>query len=87
MRKLPWRIPRLAANFAALSAAEFISKILVALAFAYLARVLGPEIYGHLEFTLAIIFLFSLVVDTGLGTFGAREIAKNTVDVHQLHHH
>ncbi len=87
MRKLSWRIPRLAANFAALSAAEFVSKILVALAFAYLARVLGPEIYGHLEFTLAIIFLFSLVVDTGLGTYGAREIAKDAVDIKFITRH
>ena len=87
MRKLPWRLPRLAANFAALSAAEFISKILVALAFAYLARVLGPEVYGHLEFTLAIIFLFTLVVDTGLGTYGAREIAKDAVDIKFIARH
>jgi len=87
VRKLSWRVPRLAANFAALSAAEFISKILVALAFAYLARVLGPEVYGHLEFTLAIIFLFSLVVDTGLGTYGAREIAKDAVDIKFITRH
>jgi len=71
------RFPRLATNYALLSGAEFISKVLGAIAFAYLARVLGPQSYGYLEFIIAIIFFFTLVVDSGLGSYGAREIAKD----------
>lgn len=68
---------RLAANYIILSGAEMVSKLLTALAFAFLARVLGPEGYGVLEFTLAILFIFNLLVDSGLSSYGAREIAKD----------
>jgi O-antigen/teichoic acid export membrane protein len=56
----------------------------VAVAFAYLARVLGPQGYGNLEFTLAIIFFFTLLVDIGLSAYGAREIAKDEGTVPRL---
>lgn len=74
-RMLP--VPRLAANFALLSGGECISKLFALAAFAYLARALGPASFGHLEFTLAIIFFFALLVDCGLSSYGAREIAKD----------
>ena len=70
-------LPRLATNYAILSGTELISKLLSAIAFAYLARVLGPLNYGYLEFTLAIIFFFTLLVDCGLSSIGAREFAKD----------
>ncbi len=41
---------RLGKNYLVLSAAEFTSKALTAVAFAYMARIFGPEIYGQLEF-------------------------------------
>jgi O-antigen/teichoic acid export membrane protein len=81
------RFPRLATNYALLSGAEFISKVLGAIAFAYLARVLGPQSYGYLEFIIAIIFFFTLVVDSGLGSYGAREIAKDTSGYDRLTTH
>jgi O-antigen/teichoic acid export membrane protein len=68
---------RLAVNYALLSAGEFIAKIFGLLAFAYLARVLGPQHYGYLEFTIALVFAFTLVVDCGLSAYTAREIAKD----------
>ena len=71
------RLPRLAANYALLSAGEFIAKIFGLIAFAYLARVLGPQHYGYLEFTIALVFAFTLVVDCGLSAYAAREIAKD----------
>lgn len=71
------RVPRLAANYVLLSAGEFIAKIFGLIAFAYLARVLGPQHYGYLEFTIALIFFFTLVVDCGLSAYVAREIAKD----------
>ena len=37
--------PRLALNYVLLSGGELVAKVLGALAFAYLARVLGPQVY------------------------------------------
>ncbi len=37
---------------------------------------LGPAAYGNFEFTLALMTFFALSADLGLGTYGAREIAK-----------
>lgn len=76
MPQLSTSKPRLAANYVLLSGAEFVSKILAALAFAYLARVLGPQSYGYLEFVIAIAFILTLLVDSGLNSYGAREIAR-----------
>jgi O-antigen/teichoic acid export membrane protein len=67
----------LAANYATLSAAELLSKVLTAIAFVYLARVLGPQNYGFLEFSLALLVILTLAVDSGLNSYGAREIAKD----------
>ena len=71
------RMPRLATNYVILSGGEFISKVLAAVALAYLARVLGPESYGSLEFAIAIYFVVHLFVDSGLSYIGARELAKD----------
>jgi O-antigen/teichoic acid export membrane protein len=70
-------VSRIVASFVVLCGGESIGKILALAAFAYLARILEPEAFGHLEFTLAIMFLFTLAVDCGLGPYGAREIAKD----------
>ena len=67
----------LARNFLLLSAGELAAKLLTFAAFVYLARVLGPERSGSLEFVLAIMVFFTLAVDLGLGTYGAREIARD----------
>ena len=46
-------------NFLFLGAGEFASKVFGFLAFAYLARVLGPREFGQIEFALAlIVFLY-----------------------------
>ena len=68
---------RLAANYLYLAAGECAAKLLTFIAFSYLARTLGPERYGNLEFTLALMVFFTLPADLGLGSYGAREIAKN----------
>jgi O-antigen/teichoic acid export membrane protein len=67
----------LAKNFFILGLGEFASKVCGFVAFAYLARVLGPQEFGQLEFALALIFFLALVVDCGLGSYGAREIARD----------
>jgi O-antigen/teichoic acid export membrane protein len=78
------RLPRLAVNFAILAGGELLSKLFTALAFAYLARVLGPADYGQLEFALAIIMFLTVLVDGGLSPYGAREIAKDPGAAHRL---
>jgi O-antigen/teichoic acid export membrane protein len=78
------RTPRLAVNFTILSSGECLSKLFALVAFAYLARILGPREFGHLELTLAIIFFFTLLVDCGLTPYGAREIAKDNDAVAHL---
>jgi O-antigen/teichoic acid export membrane protein len=68
---------KLALNFILLSGGEALSKVFAFVAFAYLARRLGPDIYGDIEFALAVAMFFSLIVEGGLGILGAREIAKD----------
>jgi O-antigen/teichoic acid export membrane protein len=82
-------IPRapLVRNFLFLGAGEFASKVFSFLAFAYLARVLGPREFGQIEFALALIVFFTLLVDCGLGPYGAREIAKDESAVGRLATH
>jgi O-antigen/teichoic acid export membrane protein len=87
MRKLISIIPRLATNYFILSGAELFSKILATIAFAYLARALGPQIYGYLEFVLALALIGTLLVDFGLSSIGAREIAKDTESTKRLFVH
>ena len=45
-------------------------------AFVYLARVLGPDNFGFVEFAGAVLLCASLIVDQGFSLYGAREIAK-----------
>jgi PST family polysaccharide transporter len=63
-------------NFLSLAGAEAISKLVTFAAFAYLARVAGPEGFGYLEFAGAALFCAGLIVEQGFGSYGAREIAK-----------
>ena len=59
-------ISRLSYNYLALSGAEFVSKALTAVAFAFMARIFGPELYGQLEFSIAnslsVFFILSTAV-------------------------
>ncbi len=68
---------RLAANFVFLAGGECIAKVLTFATFVYLGRVLGPELYGRLEFVLATMVFFTLAVDFGLGIYAARELARH----------
>jgi O-antigen/teichoic acid export membrane protein len=63
-------------NFISLASAELISKLLTFAAFAYVARVVGPDGFGYLEFAGAVLICAGLVIDQGFGPYGAREIAK-----------
>lgn len=52
-----------------------ISRIVAFLAFARLARTLGPQNYGLVEYVVGLAMLFGAAVETGLGTVGIRRIA------------
>jgi PST family polysaccharide transporter len=73
------KITVLAKNLVVLGIGEFASKVCGFAAFAYLARVLGPKEFGQIEFALAVTVFFTLLVDSGLGTYGAREVAKGEI--------
>ena len=77
---------RLAINFLFLTAGECFAKLLTFASFSYLARVLGPQNYGFLEFTLAVMVFFTLPVDLGLGAYGTREIARDRSRASRLLH-
>src|ERR1700691_3484589 len=77
---------RLAINLVWLSLGEFTAKLLTFAAFSHLARTLGPGEYGFIEFTLAVMVFFSLPVDLGLGSYGAREIARHPESATRLLH-
>jgi len=68
--------PRLARNFLLLSSAEFLSKLFMLGAYAWLGRALGPADYGNLEFAAGATVVLLLFVEMGTGSYGARELAK-----------
>jgi O-antigen/teichoic acid export membrane protein len=63
-------------NFLSLAGGESVSKLLTFAAFAYLARVLGPDGFGLVEFAGSVMLCAGLIVDQGFGPYGAREIAR-----------
>lgn len=67
---------KLLGNFLSLAGAETVSKILTFAAFAYLARTLGAENFGLVEWAGAVMLCAGLIVDQGFGFYGAREISK-----------
>ncbi|MBN1999811.1 flippase [candidate division KSB1 bacterium] len=68
---------RIAGNLFYLFAGEFFSSGLAFLSAVYLARILTDEGFGYWAFVQSIVLYLALVVDLGLSTFGAREIAHN----------
>ena len=68
---------QLSVNYSILFIAEAFSKLFGFIAFAYIARTFGPNYYGYLEFTIAVVFIFNLIVDSGFWKLGVREIAKD----------
>lgn len=68
-------------NLLSLIFANILTKALAFLGVAYLARVLGAEGFGKIGFAQAIMVYFLLIVSQGLGTFGAREIAREKTNI------
>jgi len=68
---------RLIKNFLSLMVGNIISKLLTFLGFVIIARNLGPENFGKINFAQAISTYFLIFTHLGLTTFGTREIANN----------
>ena len=69
-------ITSLLKSFFTLAVAEVLSKLIVFAAFAYMARLLGPSNFGVIEWSVAVLMCAGMIVEQGLSSFGAREIAK-----------
>ncbi len=69
---------KLVKNYLSLVFAEGFSKLVVFAAFVYLARLLGPAKFGYVEWSAAVLMCAGLIVDQGLSSYGAREIAKDS---------
>lgn len=70
-------------NIFRLSVGDFVAKTLNFLAFVYLARTLGVEGYGVLEFAISILTYFLLFADGGLEPWATREAASGA-DIRKL---
>lgn len=71
-------------NFIILSGGEIISKLLTFTAFAFLARVFGPDGFGVIELALAVLFVFTQLVDFGSEKYGAVAVAQDNKQVSSL---
>lgn len=67
---------KLLKNLGYLFGAEGASKLVTFAAIAHLARVVGPQGFGYVEFAGSALLCAGLLVDQGFSPFGAREIAK-----------
>jgi O-antigen/teichoic acid export membrane protein len=71
-------------RLAAVLGGELVNKGAVIVAFMWLARTLDPAVYGEVEWALSLLMVFTLVVDAGLSTWGAAEVAARKADAATL---
>lgn len=74
----------IALNYLLLAFGECLAKVFSFLSFSHLARALGVGRFGNLEFVIAVMVFFTLPVDLGLGSYGAREVARDPGRARQL---
>ncbi len=70
-------------NIARLATGDFLAKTLNFLAFVYVARMLGVDSFGVLEFAGSLLTWFLLAGDAGLEMWATREAARSS-DIHSL---
>jgi O-antigen/teichoic acid export membrane protein len=75
---------RFVKNVAALSVAEFASRVLGSVLSIVVARLLGADIFGQFAFATSFISFFNIFADFGLTTLGIREIAKDRAKTNTL---
>ena len=71
-------------RLAAVLGGELVNKGAVIVAFMWLARTLDPAVYGEVEWALSLLMVFTLVVDAGLSTWGAAEVAARKAEAATL---
>ena len=64
-------------NFLFLSLAEIVAKFIGFFIVLFLARVLGPEVFGKINFGQALLIYFAVFANLGLDTFITREFAAD----------
>ena len=74
----------LARNLSILVVGDLLGRLLVMVAFVHLARTLQPALFGTMEFALAVVMILTLVVDMGLKTLGARDVARSPQEANRL---
>jgi O-antigen/teichoic acid export membrane protein len=68
---------KLLVDLVVLSGGQLLSKVLGFVAFAYLARALGPHDYGSAEYVIGLATFFTMLVEFGLGPVAVRDISKD----------
>jgi O-antigen/teichoic acid export membrane protein len=71
-------------DLAILSSGQVASKLIGFFVFAVLARVLGPEGYGAVEYVVGLSVFFTTLVECGLGAVGVRRLADRPDDLPTL---
>jgi O-antigen/teichoic acid export membrane protein len=64
-------------DYAVLASGQVASKVVVFLAFAWLARALDPESYGAVEYLAGLALFFATLIDGGLDVIGVRRAARS----------
>ena len=75
------RSTQLLRNLVSLSTGQLATRLIGFAAFAVLARRLEPGAYGSVELAVALALFFAMLADFGLGTIGARTIARDRQQV------
>jgi len=75
---------RIAKNFSWLLAGNIASGLINFFAIIYIARVLGAAGFGLLQFAQAFLLYLVIIVDSGLSTYGSREIARDRSQAQQI---
>jgi len=70
-------LKRTTKNFFSLSIGKIISQIITFVTIVYLARILGPENFGKINFAQVVVLYFMLITSLGLPTLGVREVARD----------
>lgn len=67
----------IARNFLALASGDALARVFAFSASVYVARTLGPEMYGVIGFAMAVLLYFAQLADCGLDMSGVRDWAKD----------
>ena len=67
---------KLLRDYAVLAGGQVLGKVAGFVAFAWLARALGPVGYGAVEYVVGLSFVFGTIVEGGFGTVAVRRVAR-----------